>query len=363
MRYGTLFITALTAGLGLAGSARGTLHFPTEPPLTPEPNLLRFVRDQLNDLRRMAPTAGVPPEKQAQPRLDALAKIDPLLRRREALNAAEAATLGAYLIRVRWTRPGREDRQEARDVLEAAAQRFPRDGAIQANLGTLYHLQGALDLAERSLEQAVALTDSRLEAAHLKLVRLRSRERPTHEPPLDNLFIGLKFVSEKGTWEPGQLAAAERAKLPGGSLDEAIRLVQGLLLSLPDDARLHWLLAELGAARNGPGDLEGAFKAMDTAEWDYKLSTRELHQHRLALKALLDQRGPELPPVPGIEHSTPAPETPSPPPGETTNESSKIFTPQGLAVAALGVMMVGGLFALQVRQWLRRRGRKRAGVA
>jgi tetratricopeptide (TPR) repeat protein len=54
----------------------------------------------------------------------------------------------------------------------------------------------------------------------------------------------IQFVNDAGIYHPGQLAASEKAKLP----EDAIPIVQQLLLWFPRDARLYWLMAELYAA-------------------------------------------------------------------------------------------------------------------
>jgi hypothetical protein len=54
----------------------------------------------------------------------------------------------------------------------------------------------------------------------------------------------VRFVNDAGKYEPGKLAAAERAKLPA----DAVAVVQQLLLWFPTDTRLYWLLGELYAA-------------------------------------------------------------------------------------------------------------------
>ena len=73
--------------------------------------------------------------------------------------------------------------------------------------------------------------------------RAASGQSPTDEP-IFPLFDGVSFVNEAGEYEPGSLAAADRAKLPA----DAIAVVQQLLLWDPTDTALYWLLAELYAA-------------------------------------------------------------------------------------------------------------------
>src|SRR5262249_9699783 len=63
-----------------------------------------------------------------------------------------------------------------------------------------------------------------------------------------------RFVGESGAFEVGTLAVAEKAKLPPDALD----IVQQLLVWLPDDLRLYWLLGELYNARGGTANIEAA---------------------------------------------------------------------------------------------------------
>src|SRR5262249_27668567 len=67
------------------------------------------------------------------------------------------------------------------------------------------------------------------------------------KPPADPV----QFVGESGRFEPGKIAAAEKAKLP----KDAILVVEQLLIWMPDDLRLYWQLGELF---NAEGDTEAA---------------------------------------------------------------------------------------------------------
>lgn len=97
----------------------------------------------------------------------------------------------------------------------------------------------------------------------------------------------VRFVNEAGEYEPGKLAAKEKAKLP----PDAIAIVQQLLLWFPRDTRLFWLLGELYAAE---GNLEDARKAFDFCVSEAGLygNRKLLVEHRAAVRAILD-----VPPV------------------------------------------------------------------
>ena len=86
--------------------------------------------------------------------------------------------------------------------------------------------------------------------AYRRWLRVRAQEMKKKPSPADleiyPLFTDkdgnpVKFVNAAGAYDPGNLAPAERAKLP----PDPIAIVQQLSLCSPDDSRLLWLLAEL----------------------------------------------------------------------------------------------------------------------
>ncbi|HEX4610243.1 MAG TPA: tetratricopeptide repeat protein [Urbifossiella sp.] len=105
-------------------------------------------------------------------------------------------------------------------------------------------------------------------------------EEPTPLFPLpgkDGTAAPVRFAGESGNYEPGTLAAAERAKLPA----DALAVTQQLLLQFPGDTRLYWLLAELYAA---DGKFEEALKILDECAWSRQYGNRRaLMDHRTAL--------------------------------------------------------------------------------
>lgn len=97
----------------------------------------------------------------------------------------------------------------------------------------------------------------------------------------------VRWVNEAGEYEPGALAAAERAKLPA----DAVAVVQQLLLWFPSDTRLYWLLAELYAA---DGEFGPARAILDECVWSRQYGNRAvLMAHRAAVTAAADARPPE----------------------------------------------------------------------
>jgi hypothetical protein len=114
------------------------------------------------------------------------------------------------------------------------------------------------------------------------LFKLRGAEaRGAKVPPeteLPDQIWPVHFVNDAGKYEPGKLAAAEKAKLPGGDFPEAIATVQQLVLWFPFDVRLYWLLGEVYAAK---GDFDSALKIMNECVDSGRYSNRKvLMEHR-----------------------------------------------------------------------------------
>src|SRR5205085_1403024 len=145
---------------------------------------------------------------------------------------------------------------KAVEVLRPAQRRHPDHFRIAANLGTAWQLHGDLAQAADALRAAVKLAPPKLRAAeelHLRLVT--GRRKATDATALDDLF-GVRFANDKGDWEPGVIAAAQREKLPA----DALANLQRLALALPADGRLLWQLGELA---NALGDVRTAASILD----------------------------------------------------------------------------------------------------
>jgi hypothetical protein len=127
------------------------------------------------------------------------------------------------------------------------------------------------------------------EKYQLELVKLRYRELVRRPPgrsqapeKLDDLFRGdkgpVRFVGEEGRYQAGQLARAERAKLP----PDALAIVQQLVIWFPDDTRLYWLLGEI---YNAKGDIEAAARIFDECVGNVRrFSAPDLRAHRLVVQ-------------------------------------------------------------------------------
>ena len=166
---------------------------------------------------------------------------------------------------------------------------------------------------------------------------------PAAEPVID--LFGVKFVNDAGAYEPGQLAAAERAKLP----PDAVATVQQMLLWNPLDTRLLWLLAELYQAG---GRLRESAKLFDQCTWGRNYTNRALlMSHRQQVR----EAASRLPPEREVEIAdAPATPAPAPPDPAARAESRRKLTIIGAGVALVAALMV----ALQLRAWRRRWPRK-----
>jgi tetratricopeptide (TPR) repeat protein len=165
---------------------------------------------------------------------------------------------------------------------------------VFANLATAHQLAGRMERAVSYLQQAKDIWPQewprmpkaqldwyrQAERYHLLLVMLRLRQgvgRTKTADSLDSLFGGdqgpVRFLGESGQYEAGKMAKAERAKLP----KEALAIVQQLVLWLPDDTRLYWLLGEL---YNAEGDVAAAAKVFEDCVWSRRSDAAELREHR-----------------------------------------------------------------------------------
>lgn len=94
----------------------------------------------------------------------------------------------------------------------------------------------------------------------------------------------VRFVNDKGEYEPGTIAAAEKAKLP----PDAIAIAQQMVLWFPADTGLYWLLAELYAA---DGQIEEALVIFKECADSRKYSGRRtLMDHRGAVLAAVERK-------------------------------------------------------------------------
>jgi hypothetical protein len=260
----------------IAPSARAGLYYSGETVAELPSQWRGFLLDQ-RLLRNIAvkPTDKVPASRERLRYEAALKKLEQAAKERK-LSADELADEGALLVRL-------GEGAKAVDVLRAAQRAYPNQFKIVANLGTAYQMAGELDQAAVGLREAVRLSPGKYqeaEKAHLRLVRLRQKQAKESQD-LDDLF-GVRYVGESGKYEPGQLAAAERKKLP----EDAVAVAQHLALWLPADARLLWQLGELAGAH---GDVRTAAAIMDGCVTEFGLRSPELRAHRQANRTAADE--------------------------------------------------------------------------
>lgn len=204
----------------------------------------------LPDLRQLRTPAGPLHDRYAAALADLLRVADP--------TADQLADLGALHLRL-----NHPDRALA--VLRPAARRFPDHFRLAANLGTAWHLTGDLSQAAAALDEAVRLAPPSLrsgEELHRTLVRRRLAEGPNRQP------------------------AASEALFPGPPPADAIARVQGLLISLPADGRLLWLLAELAVAG---GDVRAAAGMLDGCVTEFGMQSPAVRARRQAVRAEADR--------------------------------------------------------------------------
>jgi tetratricopeptide (TPR) repeat protein len=270
----TLLTAALALGVGLAsaGAVRAGAYNTAEPLLFPGPWNFNQFESVLGELRLIPVERREPPSPNPirEHYLKQVADLE-AKRRSVGLTVRDQVNLGAYYIHLlRY--------EEAARVLETAQAEEPGNFMALANLATAQYLAGPQDPARlsRAIEyqqQALKAWPSiqagftgeelafnrRAERYFLSLLQLRQQEarlqagRGDQAP--DDLFH-VRFVGPGGRYEAGMMAPDQMDRLPL----ESIPLVEQLLLWLPLDNRLYWLLAEL---RNAKGDVEGASKIMD----------------------------------------------------------------------------------------------------
>jgi tetratricopeptide (TPR) repeat protein len=232
-------------------------------------------------------------------------------RRSGRLSVDEQLSLSAYQIRLK-------QYNAAIELLTPLAAQERGNFMVYANLITAHQLNGQLDRARAYLAQVYGgkpqgwpgLTPqqldwfARVEKYHQDLIKLRFREglaqrntdpatggaRPV--PTVDDLFE-LRFVGPSGRYEAGRLADDQKAKLP----PDAVAIVQQLLVWLPDDTRLYWLLGEL---LNAQGDLDGASTAFQECQWFRRFDAPELQAHRQLVQEALANAPPPAAPDLGL---------------------------------------------------------------
>jgi hypothetical protein len=284
-------ITLAAVGLCLVhtSSLWAGLYNTAEPPMEPTVSFGQF-RNVLNDLRSIAVE-----QPEGSLRKHSLTRVAELEAKSRAvgLTVEDCVNLSAYLIRLlRY--------QKAIEVLTPVATRERGNFMVFANLATAYQLTDQGDRAVDALREALKIwprvwagwstaqldRSHRAELYHLDLLTFRRRAalaqgRGPGGLHLDPLFFeGNRFVSDSGQYEAGELAAAQRAKLPA----DAVALVEQLLLWLPHDLGLFWQLGEL---LNATGEVPDAAAVFDDLVFNRRVDAPELRRHRHILNEAL----------------------------------------------------------------------------
>lgn len=269
------YLAAVCACLALVPGARAGLYYSGEHIAELPAQWRGFLIDQ-RALRQipLQPSNGAPASPLRKEYEEAATKLEKAAKERK-LTADEAADLGALHVRL-------GEAGKAIELLRGAERDHANHFRILANLGTAWHVQGDLTQAAAYLQQAARLAPGKVqkaEEAHLKLVRLRQAEGKKSSG-LDDLF-GVRYVNDKGEYEPGRLSAEQRKKMPAG----AAALVQQLALWLPADGRLLWQLGELAAAH---GDVKTAAAILDGCVTEFGMNDAELRKHRQLARVAAD---------------------------------------------------------------------------
>jgi hypothetical protein len=164
--------------------------------------------------------------------------------------------------------------------------------------------------------------------------------------------VALKCVEEISKYQAGKLPAPGRGKLPRN----AVALVQQLLMWLPGDSRLYWLLSEV---LNAEGDVFLARWILQDCIRNRSLNTVPgIRNHFKILKEAPDPRA--KPPEAGL--IKPPVVKSKDAPGNSAKENDS-WLPGGwrlIVFGGLGALLIALLAYLQFREFRRRRARAAA---
>lgn len=280
-----------------------------------------------------------------------------LIRRRKYVEAIELITPQIFRERQNFLQMSNlsmayflagQEPHRAVDYLKQTLETWP--ASLQA-AGPLEPVLKEMGWDERSLQ---FFKDT--EKVLLKLFRLRATElrRKTTELPqaADDLF-DVKFIGDSGKFEARKLAADQRAKLPANALD----IVQQLLIWMPDDPRLYWLLGELYNAR-----AEGGRHKLLSKKEQKQAAEQQAEDFKAAVKIfdyLAGYNGPLR--VPACRDQLQVLRAASPPeiPADEDDDRSTPVDWRALGVGFMGGALVAFLAYWQVRELRRRRQKEK----
>jgi hypothetical protein len=196
----------------------------------------------------------------------------------------------------------------------------------------------------------------RLINSRLKEKKELAKKKPVEEA-VDPIFVNekgepIRFVNEKGDYEAGRIAPADMTALPR----DAVEAVEQLLIWMPGDERLLWLLAETfnASAMEHPNLKEKSvaiynanliFQRLTNFETPASYGLKEITTRAAVIQAFADANP--------INVITPPPEDPN----DVRMTSQKWW--QTLAVV-MAVGIATGMFAIWQVQEMRRRRQARA---
>lgn len=296
MRAIRLSLLVVAALLLLHGRAWGGLYNTEEPAAWPAGSFEKFKADMDGYLAVARPDS--PRHQHYRKRVNDLKTQEAVT----GLNVAERVNLAAYCIRLGNVAATPEESthyyEDAVTILEpATADRSNPNFMALANLGMAHHMAGRLERAIFYVEQALASWPTapwpglnrdqltwyrKAEKYYLSLLKSRFEESrvPGRAPEtLDPLFPRVRFVGPDGKYAAGDMDITQAAELPV----DAVPIVGQLLLWMPSDSRLYWLLAEL--VNGQQRDVLSSSEILNSLVWDRKYSFREIQEHRQVLNA------------------------------------------------------------------------------
>jgi len=211
----------------------------------------------------------------------------------DQLTTDELVSLSAYLVRLRAP-------EKALQLLRSGPRSAQGNFYVRANTALIHLILGTPEALNEQLpvkrfkpddlvgmQPAEAAWFLHVESALFELEKLRFKELQargmrTSADKWDDLFH-VSFVGPSGEYEAGTIADDQKKLLP----PDAIAVVQQLLLWLPDDATLYWLLAEL---YNATGNLEAAAAIFDECLNTRAFQPKLLREHRLIVREELSKR-------------------------------------------------------------------------
>jgi tetratricopeptide (TPR) repeat protein len=335
------FVSASSAGIYSPGDE---MEQPSniQKPLTP--------REFRQRLAVFGSLAAMPPGQPTKDRyLGRRRALETLVREGRASNDDRMA-LSAIMMRL-------GENAQAISLLRDAPLLVRSDPLAAAQLSTLMALEGKYEDAATYCRQALEAwpaarapytpaqlkSSKRAEQYCLRFYRSRALERAkgaTNVREPDDLF-GLRFATSDAMYGPGRLAAEEQKKLP----DDALGILEQMLLWMPSDTRLYWQYAELLNARGDPGQ---AAQVMDECLWNRRYDAPLLRQHRQILREAITQSAKV---GQTVESGDVALRLPEPGPAASWHVDRGLV----VAVGVLAAMVVVYLAYQQVRESRRKR--------